>query len=56
MQIGDLVRCDPWVNEGRYGIIVEMQAGDYCVGAYVLFEIGIKLVRMENLKVKNESR
>jgi len=52
VKAGDLVRCDPWVYEGKYGIILEVQDIDYCAGAFILLTGGdIKLIRLENLKV-----
>mgnify|MGYP006438204191 CR=1 FL=1 len=51
MQAGDLVKCNRWVYNGRTGIIVNVQKVDYCMGAYVLLDIGVKLIRLENLKV-----
>ena len=52
MQVGDLVKCNKWVYDGRRGIIINIQKVDYCQGAYVLLEdIGVKLIRLENLKV-----
>ena len=56
MKAGDLVKCDPWVHEGKTGIIVEVQGVTYCVSAHVLFDVGIKLVRLENLRRINERR
>jgi len=49
MQVGDLVRASPWLLYG-YGIVLSIQDVEYCKGAFVLFEKGIKLVRFENLK------
>ena len=55
MKKGDLVQCDPWVHSGLSGIIVEVQDTEYCVGAYVILETGIKLIRLENLRrINNE--
>ena len=49
MKIGDLVQASPWLLYG-YGIIITVQDVEHCKGAFVLFEKGIKLVRLENLK------
>ena len=52
MKPGDLVRCDPWVYEGKYGIVLDVQNIEYCPGAFILLNGGdIKLIRLENLKV-----
>ena len=50
MNIGDLVKCNKWVYDGRRGIIINIQKADYCMGAYVLLDIGVKLIRLENLE------
>ena len=49
MKTGDLVQASPWLLYG-YGIVISVQNVDYCKGAFVLFEKGIKLVRFANLK------
>ena len=49
MKSGDLVKCDEWVYNGKTGVIIRVQSGDHCVGAYVLVDNSIKLVRLENL-------
>ncbi len=49
MKAGDLVQASPWLLYG-YGIVINVQNVEYCKGAFVLFEQGIKLVRFENLK------
>lgn len=54
MKIGDLVKCNNWVYNGRTGIVLKVQSVDYCKGAYVLLGIGIKLVRLGNLEVLSE--
>ena len=54
MKIGDLVKADSWVESGRSGIVISIQDKEYCVGAYVLMDNGIKLIRIENLKVISE--
>ena len=51
MQVGDLVKCDEWVYNGSTGVIVDVQRVDYCQGAFVLLDVGVKLIRLENLKV-----
>ena len=59
MKVGDLVKADDYLSPvgGRTGIVIEVQSRDYCIGAYILFaDYGIKLVRIENLKVINENR
>jgi len=57
MTSGDIVKCNWWVHDGKRGIVVEVQAGNYCVGAYVLLECGtIELVSTRNLELINESR
>ena len=52
---GDLVKPDPWIKDGvlmgKVGVVVEVQSTDYCIGAYVMFDKGIELIRIENLKV-----
>ena len=54
MKAGDLVKCNSWVYEGRTGVIVIIQDVKYCAGAHVLLDIGIKLIRLENLEIINE--
>ena len=57
MKVGDLVKCNHWLNEGKKGIITYVQSGDHCIGAYVLLECGsLKLIRFENLEVINADR
>ena len=51
MKAGDLVRTDDWVWTGRVGMIISIQEVNYCRGAYVLFDIGVKLIRLENLSI-----
>ena len=54
MKTGDLVRCDPWVYEGKYGVVLDVQDTEYCQGAFILLAGGtVKLIRIENLKVVN---
>ena len=52
---GDLVITNNWlpIVGGKAGIVIEVQATDHCVGAYVLFDSGIRLVRIENLAKMN---
>ena len=50
MKVGDMVACDEWVHGGKKGIILEIQDTEYCQGAYILLNIGIKLIRLENLR------
>ena len=56
MKVGDLVKTDDWVWSGKKGLIVRIQNVTYCKGAYVLFDNGVHLVRIENLRVLNENR
>ena len=56
MKVGDLVKCNKWVYDGSTGIIVNIQKVDYCHGAYVLLNTGVKLIRLENLEVISENR
>tara|TARA_Y100000593_G_scaffold9474_2_gene17244 strand:+ start:110 stop:268 length:159 start_codon:yes stop_codon:yes gene_type:complete len=49
MQVGDLIKCNRWVHEGRTGIILQIKGG-YCPCAYVLLDIGVKLVSIKNLE------
>ena len=56
MKKGSLVKCDNWVYNGKMGVVVKVQTVDYCAGAYVLLDVGIKLIRLENLEVISESR
>ncbi len=53
MKIGDLVRCDPWLerNAGQAGVVIEVQDVEHCAGAYVLLCDGVRLIRVENLTV-----
>ena len=56
MKVGDLVKVDNYhpLIGGKTGIIIEIQPGKYCVGAYILFgDYGITLVRVENLRVQH---
>ena len=58
MKVGDLVYTDDygmWAG-GRIGIVVKIQDVAYCRGAYVFMNIGVHLVRVENLRVINGSR
>ena len=56
MKVGDLVKVHYTTQAGKTGIVTKIQSGDYCIGAYVFFDIGIRLVRVENLEVISESR
>ena len=51
MKAGDLVKCDSWVYGGRTGVIIRIQDVTHCVGAYVLLDDGVRLVRLDNIKV-----
>jgi len=55
MKVGDLVTCDNWVYSGKKGIIVKIQEVDYCKGVYVLFNTGIKLIRIGNVRIINDN-
>ena len=58
MKVGDLVKADNYLSYigGQTGIVIEIQDAEHCIGAYILFaNYGVKLVRIENLKVTNES-
>ena len=54
MKQGDLVECNKWVHDGKLGIVVEVQNTKYMAGAYVLLDIGIKLISIQNLEVVSE--
>jgi len=59
MNIGDLVKADDYLSPfgGKTGIVLDVQDVEHCAGAYILFaDYGVQLVRIENLKVINESR
>ena len=56
MRVGDLVKCDNWVHRGVMGVIIRIQDVPYCAGAYVLLDVGIKLIRLDNLRLVDESR
>ena len=55
MKIGDLVKADPWVNEGAIGIVLSVQDRDDLSSAYVL--IGDVVMADEGyMEVMNEKR
>ena len=54
MKAGNLVKCSPWTYNGNIGIILKVQDGPYCIGAWVQLPEGIKLIRLENLRRINE--
>ena len=56
MKVGDLVKADDWVHGGKTGIVIKVQDRIYCRGAYILLNSGIKLIRVENLRMISESR
>jgi len=56
MKAGDLVKADPWMYEGAPGIILSVQELVHCASAYVLMGDAVELIRLDNLKVLNESR
>ena len=56
MKAGDLVKADNWVWDGKAGIVVKVQPVKHCRGVYVLFDIGIKLIRVENLQVISDGQ
>ena len=55
MKAGDLVRTDSWIKEGTVGIVVSVQEVEYCIGAYVLIDNVVELIRVDNLHIVNES-
>jgi len=56
MKVGDLVKSDEWVNDGKPGIIVKLDhPAAYCRTARVLTDEGIYLIRTGNLQVINKS-
>jgi len=56
MKAGDLVKADPWMNEGAIGIVLSVQDRDALSSAYVLIGGVVELIRIDNLEVINESR
>ena len=56
MKVGDLVKADPWVNEGAIGIVLSVQNRPPLSSAYVLIGDVVELIRLDNLKVISESR
>jgi hypothetical protein len=56
IKVGDLVKADPWIYEGAPGIILSIQELVHCASAYVLMGDAVELIRLDNLKVLNESR
>ena len=59
MKAGDLVKADNYLSYvgGKTGIIIAVQDLEHCNSAYTLFsDLGVRLVRIENLKVISESR
>ena len=61
MSAGDLVKCDNWVHEGMIGVIIRVKDAPPsphvpCVGAYVLLGTGVKLIRLDNLRLVDEGR
>lgn len=57
MKAGDFVECDSWLDRhgGKAGIVIEVQDVEHCVGAYVLLDNGIQLIRVENLRLVHEA-
>ena len=51
MKTGDVVKCDSWVHNGAIGVIIKVQQVPTCVGAYVILDTGVKLIRLDNLKL-----
>ena len=51
MKTGDIVKCDSWVHHGVIGVIISVQDGPYCIGAYVLLDKGVMLIRLDNLNL-----
>jgi hypothetical protein len=58
MSVGDLVKADSHlsVHGGKVGIIIFVQPGTHCISAEVLFNTGAVLMRLDNLRLINESR
>jgi hypothetical protein len=58
MKVGDLVKADSWLENigGKLGLIVFVQDVEYCVSAQVLFDVGMSLIRLDNLRLAYESR
>jgi len=55
MNVGDLVKCDSWVHRGVAGVIIRIQDVSHCTGAYVLLDVGLKLIRLDNLTLLKEN-
>lgn len=53
MIAGDIVKADSWL--GKVGIIILVHGGEYCKSARVLFDTGITLIRLDNLRLANEN-
>ena len=52
MKVGDIVRADSWLENigGKLGVIVFVQGIEHCVSAWVLFNAGTELIRLDNLR------
>ena len=57
MYAGDIVKADSWLEEigGKVGIIILVHGGEHCRSARVLFDTGITLIRLDNLRLANEN-
>ena len=53
MKVGDLVKVDNYLSSigGKTGVVIKIQDVDHCIGAYILMEQEVKLIRVENLTV-----
>jgi len=56
MKVGDLVKCDTWVHQGLIGVIIRIQDVPYCASAFVLLETGVRMIRLDNIKLVNERK
>jgi hypothetical protein len=58
MKVGDVVKADSWLENigGKLGVITFVQDVKHCISARVLFETGVALIRLDNLRLVNESR
>jgi|ETNvirnome_2_300_1030623.scaffolds.fasta_scaffold216475_2 hypothetical protein len=53
MKVGDLVKADSWLENigGKLGVIIFVQDIEYCASAQVLFDAGVTLIRLDNLRL-----
>ena len=58
MKVGDLVRADRFLAHvgDKIGVVTYIQDVKHCVAAEVLFETGVVFIRLDNLRLINESR